>query len=190
MLFSSLLEMHLQNGSVLCICSKASNLSAASGCGVVVDCWEIWGEVLGCGVEVALEKVCCVQLLVLKAGPSAEEAVSMLTDVDVEMGFINLERQSAALFLAPEIHSKVILYVASSRLHLLTLMLAFFYLETMLVAYDHFNSDVSTLQAVISLSDAIVDAIGLLFSCTPFPLGLCESVQQKCYRKFHSIVFL
>ena len=50
----------------------------------------------------------------------------MLTDVDVEMGFTNLERQSAALFLAPEIHSKVILYVASSRLHLLTLLLAFF----------------------------------------------------------------
>ena len=48
----------------------------------------------------------------------------MLTDV--EMDFINLERQSAALFLAPEIHSKVMLYVASSKLHLLTLLLAFF----------------------------------------------------------------
>ena len=43
----------------------------------------------------------------------------MLTDVDVTS--TNHERQSAALFLAPEIHSKVILYVASSRLHLLTL---------------------------------------------------------------------
>ena len=71
----------------------------------------------------------------LKAGPLAEEAVSMLIYVDVMIGFINLERQSAALFLAPEIHLKVILYVASSRLHLLTLLLAFFYLEIMLVAY-------------------------------------------------------
>ena len=59
-------------------------------------------------------------------GPSVGEAVSMLTDVDVEVGFTNQERQSAALFLAPEIHSKVILYVASSRLHLLTLLFAFF----------------------------------------------------------------
>ena len=50
----------------------------------------------------------------------------MLTDVDVKMGFTNLERQSAALFLAPEIHLKVTLYVARSRLHLLTLLLAFF----------------------------------------------------------------
>ena len=74
----------------------------------------------------ALEEVGCVQLLVLKASPSAEEAVSMLTDVDVIIGLTNLERQSATLFLAPEIHSKVILYVASSRLHLLTLLLAFF----------------------------------------------------------------
>ena len=50
----------------------------------------------------------------------------MLMDVHVEMGFTNLERQSTALILAPEIHLKVMLYVASSRLYLLTLLLAFF----------------------------------------------------------------
>ena len=49
----------------------------------------------------------------------------MLMHVGVECGFTNHERQSAALFCAPEIHSKVILYVANSRLHLLTLLLAF-----------------------------------------------------------------
>ena len=49
----------------------------------------------------------------------------MLTDVDVKVDFINWERQSAALFLAPEIYSKVILYVVSSRLHLVSLWLAF-----------------------------------------------------------------
>ena len=122
---SRCLDMNLQNGSILCNCSKASNLSIVSGFGVVVDSWEILGEILGCGVEVTLGEVCCVQLLVLKTGPSAREAVSMLTDVDVEVGFNNQYRQSAALFLATEIHSKVILYVASSRLHLLTLLLAF-----------------------------------------------------------------
>ena len=31
--------------------------------------------------------------------------------IDVPVGETNLERQSAALFLAPEIHLKVILYV-------------------------------------------------------------------------------
>ena len=70
-----------------------------------------------------LEEVFWVWFLVLKAGSSVEEAVSMLTDVVV--GVINLKRQSAALFLAPEIHSKEMLYVASSRLHLLTLLLVF-----------------------------------------------------------------
>ena len=49
----------------------------------------------------------------------------MLTHVDVEFGFTNCKRQSAALFRAPEIHLKVILYVTSSKLHLLTLLLAF-----------------------------------------------------------------
>ena len=45
--------------------------------------------------------------------------------IDIPVGETNLKRQSAALFLAPEIHSKVILYVASSRLHLFTLLLVF-----------------------------------------------------------------
>ena len=69
----------------------------------------------------------------------------MLTDVDVEVGFTNHERQSAALFLAPEIHSKVILYVASTRLDLLTLLLAFLPFRNHVMVYDHFYSDVSTL---------------------------------------------
>ena len=59
-----------------------------------------------------------------KAGPSLEEAVNML--IYVLVGVTNLERQSAALFLAPEIHSKKMLYVASSKLHPLTLLLVFF----------------------------------------------------------------
>ena len=45
--------------------------------------------------------------------------------IDVPVGEASLERQSVALFLAPEIHSNVILYVASSRLHLFTLLLVF-----------------------------------------------------------------
>ena len=48
--------------------------------------------------------------------------------IDVLVGVTNLERQSAALFLAPEIHSKE-MYVTSSRLHLLTLLLVFFLLR-------------------------------------------------------------
>ena len=46
--------------------------------------------------------------------------------IDVLVGVTNLERQSVALFLATEIHSKEILYVASSKLHLMTLLLVFF----------------------------------------------------------------
>ena len=59
-----------------------------------------------------------------KAGLSGAEAVSLF--MVTLAGEINLERQSAALFLAPDIHSKVMLYVANSRLHLFTLLLAFF----------------------------------------------------------------
>ena len=65
----------------------------------------------------------------------------MLTNVLV--GVTNLERQSAALFLPPEIHSKEMLYVASSRLHLLSLLLVF--LENRLEAMVISNNDVSAL---------------------------------------------
>ena len=63
----------------------------------------------------------------LKAGPSVLVAVSMLIVVGVAGSCsTNLERQSTALFLAPEIHSNVMLYVASSSPHLFTLLLAYF----------------------------------------------------------------
>ena len=45
--------------------------------------------------------------------------------MDVVVCVTNLERQSTALFLAPEIHSNEMLYVVSSRLHLFTLLLVF-----------------------------------------------------------------
>ena len=63
--------------------------------------WGITG-----GVKVGSE-VLWVQLLVWKAGPSWMEAVSIL--IDLFVGETILERQSAALFLAPDIHLKVIL---------------------------------------------------------------------------------
>ena len=63
--------------------------------------WGITG-----GVEVGSERL-GVWLLVWKAGPSFMEAASML--IDLPVGETNLERQSAALFFAPEIHLKVIL---------------------------------------------------------------------------------
>ena len=85
-----------------------------------------------CGVESigraeVESEVLWVQLLVWKAGPSFMEVVSMLMDVPV--GKTSLERQSAALFLAPEIYLNVILYVVSSRLHLFSLLLVFLPLQ-------------------------------------------------------------
>ena len=98
--------MHLQKGSVHCICSKASCQSDVNDFSVRLLSWEMCGCGITGGVEVESE-VLCVWLLVWKAGPSFTEAVSML--VEFPVGKTNLERQSAALFLAPEIHLKVIL---------------------------------------------------------------------------------
>ena len=84
--------------------------------------WERWGTASVGRVEVEFE-VLWEWLQVLKAGLSSKEAVSML--IDVVVCVTNLEGQSTALFLAQEIHSDEMLYVASSRLHLFTLLLVF-----------------------------------------------------------------
>ena len=97
--------------------------------------------------------------------------------IDVAIHFTNLDRQPAALFLTPEIHSKEMLYVASSRLHLLTLLLAFLpfrnHAKGLMVIS---NNDVSALQVVIPLGYGIIDVIGLLFSSTLLLLGFSEGV--------------
>ena len=72
----NLLEIHLQKGSVHCICSSVSRQSAESDFGVAVGSGESWGVVSGIGLGVTSE---AVQLLVLNTAPSVEEAVSMLS---------------------------------------------------------------------------------------------------------------
>ena len=47
------------------------------------------------------------------------------------------DRQSTALFLVPEIHSNVILYVVSLSPHMFTLLLAFFHLGISQVDCGH-----------------------------------------------------
>ena len=86
------------------------------------------GDVASVG-GVGLPNGCCwaVLLLVLKAGPSECVADSMLIGVDLFWGnSTRCDRQPAALLHAPDIHLKVMLYVASSSPHLLTLLFAFF----------------------------------------------------------------
>ena len=68
--FNKCLEIHLQNRSVHCICSNASNLSTVRGLGVRVATGEIFGETSGCGVEVVSGESFLVCLLVFEAGPS------------------------------------------------------------------------------------------------------------------------
>ena len=68
------------------------------------------GVILVGTVEVSGAEHCWVWLLVLKAGPSVFETASMLIIADVVGGSsTRWDRQSAALFLAPDIHLNVIL---------------------------------------------------------------------------------
>ena len=75
-LFDRCLQMQLQNGSVLYICSRACNLSSVSDFGItssvsltVVKSGVIM-SVLGGGVRCSVMLHCPVLLLVLNAGPS------------------------------------------------------------------------------------------------------------------------
>ena len=131
--FDSPFEIHLQNGSVFCICRSASNLSADKEFGVVFPVSVVTGTAASaCGVG-SLDECCwAVLLLVLNAGPSMCVVDSMLTSVGLLWGnSTKHDRQSAALLHAPDIHLKVMLYVASSSTHLLTLLFAFFPLRNL-----------------------------------------------------------
>ena len=82
--------------------------------------------ILSVGVVLA---VLSVLLQVLVAGPSGVDVTNILIKdvgvVGVSLTSTNCERQSAALLWAPNIHSNLILYVASSGDHLFSLLLAF-----------------------------------------------------------------
>ena len=90
------------------------------------------------------------------------------------------ERQSAALLHALEIHSKVMLYIANSGPHLLTLLFAFFpfknFVEWFVIIPDY---DIHSLEIIIPFGNDIINSISFLFSCAPFSLH----VQKVCERK-------
>ena len=64
------LDMHLLNGSVFCIWSRASSLSAVRVLGVGLVTGEMSGVISSGTVELLAVGSCLVWLLVLKAGPS------------------------------------------------------------------------------------------------------------------------
>ena len=80
---SRCLEMHLQKGSVLFLCSSACNLSsvssfgAISGVSLTLVIHGVAVSVLGCGVRLLVMLLCAVLLLVLNVGPSWLVAVSI-----------------------------------------------------------------------------------------------------------------
>ena len=118
--FDNHFEIHLQNGSVPCIWSRALCLSAVKGFSVksglvsTVVKSDVAGSML-VGVFKGLMSMvvwcCCeVWLLVLNAGPSKLVAVSIMTVALLLFGYLtNLERQSGAMFLVPDINSNMIL---------------------------------------------------------------------------------
>ena len=69
----------------------------------------------------------------------------MLIDADgMEGSSTRHDRQSAALFLAPDIHLNVVLYVVNLSPHLFTLLLAFF-------PFRNFASGLWTFLTVMSV---------------------------------------
>ena len=131
--FDNLLDILLQKVSVFCICRRACNLSAVRDFGVGSFASDASGITSGCKVEVSVDRRSWVWLLVLNAGLSVFVTDDMLIDTGSSWGnSTRHERQSAVLLYAPEIHSKVMLYVANSSPHLLTLLFTFFPLRNLL----------------------------------------------------------
>ena len=126
---SNLLEIHLQKGSFLCMSLRVSFLFSVRGEGVSTMALAI-AVVGSAGVVLALLHVL---LWVWVAGQSRVDVTNIIIEAVliawVSLTSTNHERQSAVLLQAPDIHSKLILYVVSSTDHLFTLLLAFYYSE-------------------------------------------------------------
>ena len=131
-------------------------------------------------------------LVLLKAGPSVSVTDNTLMDTGLSWGSsTNHERQSAGLLHAPEIHSNVMLYVANSSPHLLTLLFHIFSITKFvkwLVIIAHY--DVSSLEIIIPFGNGIIYSLSFLLSGAPFSLCFQKGVQKEGNRKFRTIMFL
>ena len=182
--FDKCLDIHLQKGSVFCIWRRASNLSAVGDLGIGVGTGETSGVILGCVVKVSGVGCWWVWLLLLKAGPSVFETDSMLISAEVVWGnSTRHDRQSATLFLAPDIHSNVIVVgcqLRSPSTYFVICILSIQKFGEWLVIISAY--DICTLEIVIPLGDSIVNSIGLLFSCAPLSLGFKKVWDKKAIR--------
>ena len=150
--FDSCFEIHLQSGSIFCICRSVSNLSADKDFGVVLC--------------VSSDVLCCY--ICLRCGIFRWTVVSCLTPSvkcrSIRVGADSIlivaglfggnstrcERQSAALLWAQDIHLKVMLYVASSPIPICWLCVFAFSIKKscqcfVVIAYYYFSS----LKAII-----------------------------------------
>ena len=123
---SSCFEMLLQKGSVSCISQRVSlQSSMGDGDAFTLSVFDM--------VLTSVGGVVCVWVHVLLwvwvAGPSRVDVTNMLMEAmdvtGVSLTSTNHERQSVALLWAPDIHSKVMLMVASSSDYLFNVLFAF-----------------------------------------------------------------
>ena len=136
-LLSNLFMIHLQKGSVNCISFIEASLGLSSQPVFAVSLLTAIFRVLssfrfisggGCSLVSLSVGVFHIPLLVVTA------LTTFISISFVPFGFFwcfsgsstSCKRQSMALFLAPEIHSNVMLYEASSNPHLLIFMFSFF----------------------------------------------------------------
>ena len=127
LLLSKHLEMCLQNGSVLYICSKVSLQSSMRSRGAFT-------LLISCCDDNGIASVGAFVLLLVGAiHPSAGDAGTELMRILAAAGLLgtsnNQDRQSAVLFHAPNNHSKVMLYVANLSDHWFTLLFMFLQLR-------------------------------------------------------------
>ena len=123
---SSHFEMHFLKGSAFCISQRVSLQSSMRDEGAfTLSVFDVDLTYVGGVISVDVSVLLQVQVV----GPSRVDVSTMLLEAfevtGVSLTSTNHERQSAALLWAPDIYSKVMLYVLSSSDHLFTLLFAF-----------------------------------------------------------------
>ena len=192
--FDSNLEMHLQNGSILYICSSACNQSVVSGFGVVLGVSVTSGVTASdCGFVVGSSVVVhwVVLLLVLNAGPSVLVADSIWTVAGCLVAILTVMRGNQLFCFR--------LLISTQRqcckwLVLIPICWLYYWhsyhWEILPVVCGHCILWLQLLGGSSSIFDCIIHNISFLFHGAPFLLCVSVCMWKKSYWKFHSIMFL
>ena len=190
--------MHLQNGSVLCICSSACNLSVVSGFSVVLGvCVTSNVTSSDCDHRVGSSVILCweVLLLVWNVGMWVHQGELQIASelwLTCPVAALPVWRGNLVLCFRLLISFWRLCYMLLVLIPICLLCCWYFFsIEKscqwfVVIMYNNFSS----LEVIVLFCDCLIYTVSFLLCNVSFPLYAHWGMWKKSYWEFHSIMFL